>query len=56
MAYGIHDLELKGLQVKTILSVHISHKPGEHGVMELTRIWVRKIWIFPSRRQAVDRR
>lgn len=36
MAYGIHDLELTGLQVKTILSVHISHKPGEHGVMELT--------------------
>lgn len=36
MAYGIHDLELTGLQVKTILSVHISHKPGEHGIMELT--------------------
>lgn len=36
MAYGIHDLKLTGLRVKTILSVHISHKPGEHGVMELT--------------------
>lgn len=36
MAYGIHDLELTGLQVKTILSVHISHRPGEHGKMELT--------------------
>lgn len=36
MAYGIHDLELTGLQVKTILSVHISHEPGEHGFLELT--------------------
>lgn len=36
MAYGIHDLELTGLKVKTILSVHISHEPGEHGLMELT--------------------
>ena len=36
MAYGIHDLELTGLSVKTILSVHISHEPGEHGLMELT--------------------
>lgn len=36
MAYGLHDLELTGLQIKTILSVHILHKPGEHGVMELT--------------------
>ncbi len=36
MAYGIHDLELTGLQVKTILSVQISHEPGEHGLMELT--------------------
>ncbi len=36
MAYGIHDLELKGLQVKTILSVRISHKAGGHGTMELT--------------------
>ena len=36
MAYGIHDLELKGLSVKTILSVHINHEPGEHGLMELT--------------------
>lgn len=36
MAYGIHDLDLAGLQVKTILSVHISHEPGEHGLMELT--------------------
>lgn len=36
MAYGIHDLKLTGLQVKTILSVHIRHKAGEHGVMELT--------------------
>ncbi len=36
MAYGIHDLELTGLQVKTILSVRISHEPGEHGLMELT--------------------
>lgn len=36
MAYGIHDLELIGLQIKTILSMHISHEPGEHGLMELT--------------------
>lgn len=36
MAYGIHDLDLTGLSVKTILSVHISHEPGEHGLMELT--------------------
>lgn len=36
MACGLHNLELTGLQVKTILSVHIHHKPGEHGVMELT--------------------
>ncbi len=36
MAYGLHDLELTGLQIKTILSVHILHKPGEHGKMELT--------------------
>ena len=36
MAYGLHDLELTGLQIKTILSVHMLHKPGEHGVMELT--------------------
>lgn len=36
MAYGIHDLELTGLKVKTILSVHISHESGEHGHMELT--------------------
>lgn len=36
MAYGLHDLELTGLQIKTILSVHVLHKPGEHGVMELT--------------------
>lgn len=36
MAFGIHDLELTGLQIKTILSVHISHEPGEHGFMELT--------------------
>ena len=36
MAYGLHDLELTGLRVKTILSVHILHRPGEHGVMELT--------------------
>lgn len=36
MAYGIHDLNLTGLPVKTILSVHISHEPGEHGLMELT--------------------
>lgn len=36
MAYGIHDLELTGLQIKTILSMHISHEPGEHGLMELT--------------------
>lgn len=36
MACGIHDLELTGLPVKTILSVHISHEPGEHGLMELT--------------------
>ncbi len=36
MAYGIHDLELTGLQVKTILSLQISHEPGEHGCMELT--------------------
>lgn len=36
MAYGFHDLELTGLQVKTILSLHIIHKPGEHGVMELS--------------------
>lgn len=36
MAYGLHDLELTGLQVKTILSVQILHKPGEHGRMELT--------------------
>lgn len=36
MAYGLHDLELTGLQIKTILSVHVIHKPGEHGVMELT--------------------
>lgn len=36
MAYGLHDLELTGIQVKTILSVRISHRPGEHGVMELT--------------------
>lgn len=35
MAYGLHDLELIGLQIKTILSVHILHKPGEHGKMEL---------------------
>ncbi len=35
MAYGLHDLELTGLQIKTILSVHIHHKPGEHGKMEL---------------------
>jgi len=35
MAYGLHDLELTGLQVKTILSLHILHRPGEHGVMEL---------------------
>ncbi len=35
MAYSIHDLELVGLQIKTILSVHIFHKPGEHGVLEL---------------------
>lgn len=36
MAYGVHELELTGLKVKTILSVHIIHKPGEHGTMELT--------------------
>ena len=36
MAYGIHDLELKGLQVKTILSVRIGHIAGGHGTMELT--------------------
>lgn len=36
MAYGIHDLNLTGLPVKTILSVHICHEPGEHGLMELT--------------------
>lgn len=36
MAYGVHDLRLSGLQVKTILTVDISHRPGEHGVMELT--------------------
>lgn len=36
MAYGVHDLELSGLQVKTILAVDILHRPGEHGVMELT--------------------
>lgn len=36
MAYGIHDLELTGLQVKTILSLQIRHEPGEHGLMELT--------------------
>lgn len=35
MAYGLHDLELTGLQVKTILSLQIFHKPGEHGKMEL---------------------
>lgn len=35
MAYSIHDLELAGLQIKTILSVHIFHKPGEHGVLEI---------------------
>lgn len=35
MAYGLHDLELIGLQIKTILSVHILHKPGGHGKMEL---------------------
>ncbi len=36
MAYGIHDLELTGLHVKTILSVQISHKMGEHGKLVLT--------------------
>lgn len=36
MAYGIHDLELTGLQIKTILTLQISHEPGEHGLMELT--------------------
>lgn len=36
MAYGIHDLELTGLQIKTILALHIRHEPGEHGFMELT--------------------
>lgn len=36
MAYGLHDLELTGLQIKTILSVHMLHRPGEHGVLELT--------------------
>lgn len=36
MAYGLHDLELTGLQARTILSVKISHKPGEHGILELT--------------------
>lgn len=36
MAYGIHELELTGFQVKTILFVHIVHEPGKHGVMELT--------------------
>lgn len=36
MAYGLRDLRLTGLQVQTILSVHIEHRPGEHGRMELT--------------------
>ncbi len=36
MAYGIRDLRLEGLQVQTILSVHIEHKHGEHGRMELS--------------------
>ena len=50
MAYGIHDLELKGLSVKTILSVHINHEPGEHGLMELTADMGEKIWIPLFRR------
>lgn len=36
MAYGIHELELQGIQVRTILSVRISLRSGEHGIMELT--------------------
>ncbi len=35
MAYGIHELELEGLRVKTILSVRIRHEAGRHGEMEL---------------------
>lgn len=35
MAYGIHDLELTGLEVKTILSVSVRHEKGEHGRLEL---------------------
>lgn len=36
MAYGVHDLQIVGITVKTILSLQISHVPGEHGKLELT--------------------